>query len=54
YDMLGRKVATLVDGQLPAGSHALRWDASGLPSGVYIYRLQVNGDAQSRKMVLLR
>ena len=41
YDVLGREVAVLVDGVRPAGPHAVAFDAAGLPSGVYLYRLEV-------------
>ena len=41
YDMLGRGVATLIDGELPAGEHRAVFIGSGLPSGVYCYRLSV-------------
>jgi len=62
YDVLGREVATLVDGARAAGVHTAHWDASSMPSGVYIYRLRVTEMSNSatprytetRKMVLLR
>ncbi|MCX6134385.1 MAG: T9SS type A sorting domain-containing protein [Ignavibacteriales bacterium] len=62
YDLLGREVSTLVDGIRMPGSHAVRWDASGFPSGIYFCRLEVRplpGDGRSgfietRKMVLAR
>ena len=41
YDMIGREVATLVNENLQAGYHDLRWDASHVASGVYFYRIQV-------------
>jgi hypothetical protein len=54
YDLLGREVAMLVDGKLPAGEHAVIFDAATLPSGLYIYRLTTADFTQSRKLVLLR
>ena len=54
YDILGREVATLVNENRPAGSYAVTFDASGLASGIYIYRLTAGGFECSRTMVLLR
>lgn len=53
-DMLGREVATLVSGYLPAGQHKRRWEAGGLANGVYVYRLQTGSSIATRKLVLLR
>jgi hypothetical protein len=39
FDLLGRKIATLVDALVGAGSHAVRWDAASCGSGVYFARL---------------
>ncbi len=54
YDVLGRRVATLVDQRQPAGTHAVRFDAAGLPSGTYLYRLQAGGRIATRTLVLVR
>lgn len=54
YDLLGREVATLVDGEMPEGEHTLTFDASTMASGVYVYRLEAGGFVETRKMVLLR
>jgi PKD repeat protein len=54
YDVSGALVATLVDGALPAGEHGARWDARDRPSGVYFYRLQADGQTQTRKMILVK
>jgi plastocyanin len=54
YDALGREVAVLVDASLDAGAHTAAFDASALPSGVYVYRLTVGGQAQSGRLTLVR
>lgn len=54
YDVTGREVARLVDGRLAAGYHDVRWDATGLPSGVYFYRLTAGPFRQTRRVVLVK
>lgn len=55
YDVLGRKLSTLVNGMEPAGSHAVQWVASKFPSGVYFYDLvTAQGRREVRKMLLIR
>ncbi len=54
YDILGQKIATLVDGRQEAGYRSVRWDASGFASGIYFYRLQADDFIQTKKMILLR
>ena len=54
FDMQGKKVQTLVDQLHADGSHEIQFDAGGLPSGTYVYRLQAGGSVQTKKMVLLR
>ncbi|MEK9137579.1 MAG: FG-GAP-like repeat-containing protein, partial [Bacteroidota bacterium] len=54
YDLFGREVATLVNGQLGAGSHEVTWDGAGVASGVYFYRLQAGHLVETRKLMLLR
>ncbi len=54
FNVLGQLVATLVDDQLSAGRHAVRWDASAVSSGVYFYRLQSTDFTQTRKLVLMK
>ncbi|MCB0263427.1 MAG: T9SS type A sorting domain-containing protein [Calditrichaeota bacterium] len=54
YDMLGRKVATLVNGQLGAGSYKVDFDAANLPSGYYIYDLKAGNFSASKKMLLTK
>lgn len=55
YDMLGRKVATLISGeQLQAANHSVRFDASALASGMYIYRIEAGSFVSTRKMMLIK
>jgi carboxypeptidase T len=54
YDVLGRDVATLVNEQKAPGRHEATFDASGLASGIYVYRLTAGSFVQSRKMLLLK
>ncbi len=54
YNMLGQLEATLVEGEKAAGYHEVRFDASGLPSGIYLYRLQAGAFIQTRKLALVR
>jgi hypothetical protein len=53
-DILGRVVESRNLGDLPAGPHQVEYEADGLASGVYFYRLVTESAAQSRKMILLR
>ena len=54
FDILGRKVKTLLNKNLSAGRHKVTFDASEFSSGTYIYRLKAGDNYKSRKMVLLR
>ena len=59
YNVLGVEVASLVNEQKDAGSFGVNWNAAGLPSGMYLYRLSVTSDKgqvfdQSKKLVLLK
>jgi len=54
YNMLGQRVATLVSGELQAGRHSHHWDATGLASGVYLYRLTAGEYTRTRAMVLVK
>jgi hypothetical protein len=54
FDLLGREVATLVDGRQSAGVHRAEFDASHLASGVYIYRITAGDFVQSRQMVVVK
>ena len=54
YNVLGQRVAELVHEEKDAGHYAIRFDASSLSSGVYLYRLQAGSYVQTRKLVLLK
>jgi hypothetical protein len=54
FNTLGQQVATLVQSEQEAGNHEAAFDASGLASGVYLYRLQAGDFVQTKRFVLLR
>ena len=54
YNILGQKVATLVNEKQKAGSYQVEWDASGFASGVYYYRLEAGDFVDIKKMILLQ
>jgi len=54
YDMLGQKVKTLVNGFKQKGKYEVQFDANGLSSGIYIYKISANEFTASRKMMLIK
>ena len=54
YDIIGRKIAVPVNGRIESGPHEVIWDATGVTSGVYIYRFETQGFTSTKKMILLR
>jgi len=54
YDLLGRQVGELVSEKLGPGTYKTQWDARGLASGVYFYRLQAGEFVQTKKLLLLK
>jgi hypothetical protein len=54
YDMLGRELRTLVSDVKPPGSYTAEWDARGVASGVYFYRIEAGAFRETRKLILLR
>ncbi len=54
YDVTGRRVADLFHGAVEAGRHTLRFDADGLPSGVYLCHMQTGDFSTLRKLLLLK
>ncbi len=56
FDMAGKRIATLVEAVLPQGEHRARFDAGGLPTGTYVYRLTIGSGTQTlvKTMTLVR
>jgi len=54
YDILGRKVETLISIKQPAGEHQVIWDAMDKSSGMYFYKLQAGNYSEAKKMLLLK
>ena len=54
YDMLGREVAILINGQQVSGNHTITFNASDLSSGVYFYTIRTGEFSQTRKMLLVK
>ena len=54
FDLLGREVATLTHEEHSAGVYSVTWDAAGMPSGVYLCRMDAERFVQTRKMVLVK
>lgn len=54
YDLLGRKVESLLSETRDAGWHSVVWDAGGYASGVYLYRLRVERSFQTGMMILMK
>ncbi len=54
HNLLGQVVATIVNSDQDAGFHEVRFDAPGLASGVYLYRIEAGKFVQTRKLTLIR
>ncbi len=54
YDVLGNEITTLVNEEKPAGEYEVEFDGSGLPSGIYFYRLQADSFIETKKMILIK
>lgn len=52
FNVLGNEMATLVNGRIQPGIHSVRWNASGVPSGVYFCRLAAGEFSGARKLIL--
>ncbi|MBF8295611.1 MAG: Calx-beta domain protein [Bacteroidetes bacterium] len=53
FDMTGREMAVLVDREMNSGRYSLQFDAKGLASGMYLYRIQAGSFRETRKLILL-
>jgi len=54
YNLNGQKVASLVDANMPSGGHVVSFNGASLSSGVYLYKIEVNGFTDAKKLVLLK
>ena len=54
FDIQGQEIQTIVNDKMTEGKHSIVWDASGLSSGIYFYRLQAGSFTTTKKMLLLR
>ena len=54
FNTLGQRVSDIVNGEIDAGSYAVQFNAEGLSSGVYFYRLQAGNYTEARKLVLMK
>jgi hypothetical protein len=54
YDILGRKIETLIQGKQASGHHRTIWNAQNQPSGIYFYRIEAGEHIQSRSCLLLK
>jgi hypothetical protein len=54
FDLVGREVVTIASEEMQAGSYSRQWNASGLPSGIYFYRLQAGSFTETKKLILLK
>jgi hypothetical protein len=54
YDVLGKEIATIVNEELPVGRYSRQWEAEGLSSGVYFYRLSIENFTQTKKLLLMK
>ncbi len=54
FQVIGREVATIFNGELPAGKYSMQWSAANMPSGMYYYRLQTDSFIETKKMLFLK
>jgi len=54
YDQMGRTISVLIDGTLNQGKHLVTWEPTGLPAGIYFYKIQGTKFSETKKMILKR
>jgi hypothetical protein len=54
YDFMGKEIRTIVDAKMDPGEHQVTFDATGLPAGVYFYRLEGRGESVTKKLLLIK
>jgi hypothetical protein len=54
FDILGRRMETLIDENFPAGAHEVSWNAAGYSAGVYFYMLVTDSFKETKKMILVK
>lgn len=54
FDIVGREVATILNGDMKAGNYTRQWNASGLSAGIYFYRLSAGKFIETKKLILLK
>lgn len=54
YNIVGQKVATLLNGNVPAGKNSVTWNSQGISAGIYCVRVQVNGMTKTTKLMLTK
>lgn len=54
FDVLGKEIATLVNGEKPTGNYEVKFDGTNLPSGIYFYQLRAGSYVQTKKMLMIK
>jgi flagellar hook assembly protein FlgD len=54
YDINGKETVLLVNGRMNAGTHQITWNASGISSGVYFYKIETSDFTDVKKMILVK
>ena len=54
FDVIGNEVAAIISEEMDAGNYSTEWNAEGIPSGVYFYRLQAGAFSETKKLTLIR